>query len=465
MSTLDAIALAELGAAVTGAVCLPGEDGYVAACNIWNGAVQKRPAAAVRCTSATDVAVALTWSQRHSIEISVRGGGHNFAGSALCDGGLTIDLSLMRTVTVDPNTCVATCGGGTTWAELDAATQAHGLAVPGGFISHTGVAGLTLGGGLGWLSNEIGLSCDMLIGAEVVTADGRILHASKDEHAELFWAIRGGGGNFGVVTRFEFALTPVSPMVHFSMFFVGLDQGRTLLRFARDFIPTLPAGTTAFIGALHAPPAPFVPPQHQLQPGYALLVVGFGDADVHTNAIAPIRSAVAPSFELVTPMPYVALQQMFNGSAPWGILAYEKAVHLDTMSDAAIDVIVEHVPRKSSPLSFVPIFAMGGAYARVPEDAVAFGGSRRTRFVVNISAAAPTPELFAQDTEWVRAFWAALVIHAPNIGSYVNFMNEYDEARVVAAYGPDKYRRLAGIKATYDPHNVFHLNANIKPAR
>ncbi len=465
MTTITERALADLRQSVTSVVCVPGDDAYVAACNIWNGTIRKRPSAVVRCLTASDVSAALTWSQRHAVEISVRGGGHNFAGHALCDGGLMIDLSLMKALHVDATARTATCGGGTTWAELDAATQEHGLAVPGGFISHTGVAGLTLGGGLGWLSCQIGLSCDMLIGAELVTADGRIRHVSEDEHADLFWAIRGGGGNFGVVTSFEFRLSPVGPFVQFGMFFFGLDQGREMLRFAREYIRALPEGATAFIGALNAPPAPFVPTQHQLQPGYALLVVGFGSAEDHAHAIAPIRAGLAPLFEMVTPMPYVALQQMFDGSAPWGILAYEKAVHLDELSDAAIDVIVEHVPRKSSPLSFVPMFMLGGAYARVPEDAVAFGGSRRTRCVVNMAAFAPTPELLAIDTAWVREFWSALVPHAQHIGSYVNFMNEYDEARVIAAYGADKYRRLASIKATYDPDNVFHLNANIKPAR
>ena len=465
MITITELALADLRQAVTGVVGLPGEDAYSAACNIWNGAIRKRPAVVVRCLTAADVSAALRWSQRNSVEISVRGGGHNFAGHALCDGGLTIDLSLMKSLHVDPAARTATCGGGTTWAELDAATQEHGLAVPGGFISHTGVAGLTLGGGLGWLSCQVGLSCDMLIGADFVTADGRILHLSKTENADLFWAIRGGGGNFGVVTSFEFTLSPIGPLIHFGMFFFGLDHGHAMLRFAREFVRQLPDGATAFIGALNAPPAPFVPTVHQLQPGYALIVVGFGTAEDHARAIAPIRATLAPLFELVTPMPYVALQQMFDGSAPWGVLAYEKAVHLDELSDAAIDVIVTHVPRKSSPLSFVPIFTLGGAYARVQEDAVAFGGSRDTRFVVNMAAIAPTPELFELDTAWVRTFWSALVPHARNIGSYVNFMNEYDEARVIAAYGADKYRRLASIKATYDPNNVFHLNANIKPAR
>jgi hypothetical protein len=248
------------------------------------------------------------------------------------------------------------------------------------------------------------------------------------------------------------------------MFFFAPDKGRALLRYVREFTRDLPDEYGAFIGGLNAPPAPFVPQQYQGQPCYAFGVLGLGDTASHAQRIAPLRSALEPLFELVTPLPYVALQQMFDASAPWGILGYEKAVHLDELSDAAIDVIVEHVPRKASPLSFVPMFVLGGAYGRTAEDAVAFGGSRRTRFVVNMAAIAPTPELLATDTAWVRSFWSALVPHAHGIGSYVNFMSEYEEDRVRAAYGEAKYSRLAAIKTKYDPENLFHLNANIRPA-
>jgi hypothetical protein len=464
MGELTADKVKSLQGAMSGTVSLPGDAGYDSAVSIWNGAIDRRPAIVASCAKSGDVAAALTFARDEDLEVSVRGGGHNYAGFALCNDGLMIDLTPMKSVTVDAPARRALCGGGTTWGELDAATQEHGLAVPGGFVSRTGVAGLTLGGGFGWLSRLAGLSSDNLVGAEVVTADGRVLHASESENPDLFWALRGGGGNFGVVTAFEFALHDVGPLLHLGLFFFKPEQGRDLFRFARDFIPGLPDECGVFLAGLNAPPEPFVPEEHQLAPVFAIAVVGLQDDETHARLIAPIRAALTPLFELVTPIPYAALQQMFDASAPWGILAYEKAVYLDELTDAAIDVIVEHQPKKQSPLSFLPVFPLGGAYSRARGDATAFGGSRDTKYVVNISAAGPTPELFDADRAWVRSFWSDLVQHATGVGSYVNFMSEYEENRVRAAYGPDKYERLAKVKAQYDPNNVFHLNANVLPA-
>jgi FAD/FMN-containing dehydrogenase len=463
MTVLDS-AIASLRGATDGVVSLPGEPAYEAAVSIWNGAIERRPAVTVSCTTAADIAGALAFAQDQGLEVSVRGGGHNYAGHAVCDAGLMIDLTPMKSVTVDAAGRRAVCGGGTTWGELDAATQEHGLAVPGGFISTTGVAGLTLGGGLGWLSRLAGLSSDNLLAAEVVTADGQILRASGDENQDLLWALRGGGGNFGVVSSFEFNLTPVGPLVHLAMFMYRPEQGRDLFRFARDYVDQLPDECGVFMAGLSAPPEPFVPEEHQLAPVYALAIVGLGDAEAHAALVEPVRQATSPLIELVTPIPYTALQQMFNGSAPWGIRAYEKAVYLDELSDDAIEVILEHQPKKQFPLSFLPIFVLGGAYRRTPEEATAFGGSRSHTYVVNIAAAAPTPEIYEAERAWVRDFWSALVPHAAGVGSYVNFMTDPEQDRVLAAYGPEKYERLAALKATYDPENVFHLNANIQPA-
>jgi hypothetical protein len=375
-----------------------------------------------------------------------------------------IDLTPMKSIVVNAPGRRVVCGGGTTWGELDAATQEHGLAVPGGFISTTGVAGLTLGGGFGWLSRLAGLTSDNLVAGEVVTADGRVLRATSGENDDLFWALRGGGGNFGVVTSFEFDLTAVGPVVHLGMFMYSPDQARDVFRFAREYVKDLPDECGVFLAGLSAPPEPFVPEEHHLAPVYLFAIVGLGDAEAHAALIEPVRQAIAPMIELVTPIPYTALQQMFNGSAPWGILAYEKSVYLDELSDAAIEVILEQQPKKAFPLSFLPIFVLGGAYGRAAEDASAFGGSRSLTYMVNIAAAAPTPELYDAERAWVRTFWSALVPHAVGVGSYVNFMTEPDDERVRAAYGPQKYERLAGIKAKYDPDNVFHLNANIPPA-
>jgi FAD/FMN-containing dehydrogenase len=455
-----------LRAGFGGTVLVPGDEDYDGARSVWNGAIDRRPAVIARCSSAEDVASAVRFARENNLEISVRGGGHNYSGNAVCDGGLMIHLGGMNSVTVDAARRRAVCGGGTTWAELDAATQQHGLAVPGGFISHTGIGGLTLGGGIGWLTKTAGLSCDNLIGVEVVTADSRIVRASANENPDLFWAVRGGGGNFGVVTSFEFALHDVGPMVNLGLFFWGLDVGTEALQLSRDFLPSLPADATGFIGVcLSAPPAPFVPEQYHFLPGHALLVVGFGSPERHAEIVAPIRAGLPPLFEMVTPIPYVALQQMFNDSAAWGTLGYEKALYLDELSDGAISVIAEHAPRKSSPLSFCPTFFMAGAYSQVTDDDTAFGGSRSAGFVFNIGGHAPTPELYEADRAWVRSFWDAMRPHASSSGGYVNFQADADEDRVRASYGAEKYARLARIKAEYDPENLFHLNANIRPAK
>jgi FAD/FMN-containing dehydrogenase len=459
LSTVDT-----LREALDGVVSVPGEAAYDAAVSIWNGVIDRRPAVVASCASSADVVAALASAQAHGLEVSVRGGGHNYAGFALCDGGLMIDLTPMKSVVVDPVARRVVCGGGTTWGELDAATQEHGMAVPGGFISTTGVAGLSLGGGIGWLSRVAGLTSDNLVAAEVVTADGSIVRASSGENEELLWALRGGGGNFGVVTSFEFALTPVGPLVHLGLFMYAPEQGAEVFRFAREYVKDLPDECGVFMAGMNAPPEPFVPEEHHLKPVYAVAIVGLGDAAAHADLLAPLRDALPPLVELVTPIPYTALQQMFNGSAPWGILAYEKSVYLDELSDAAIDVILEHQPKKAFPLSFLPVFVLGGAYSRVADDATAFGGSRSVTYIVNISAAAPTPEIYAAEREWVRTFWSALAPHAAGVGSYVNFMTEYEEDRVRAAYGPQKYERLAKVKAQYDPRNVLHLNVNIPPA-
>ena len=463
MGDLTTSSLEALQSVMGGQVSRPGEAGYDEAVNIWNAAITRRPSVVTSCASASDVAQALSFAHREGLEVSVRGGGHNYAGFALTEGGLMIDLTPMKAVTVDAAAQRARCGGGTTWGELDAATQAHGLAVPGGFVSRTGVAGLTLGGGLGWLSRLAGLSCDNLVGAEVVTADGSVLHASETANTDLLWALRGGGGNFGVVTEFEFDLHPVGPMVHLGLFLFRPDQGREMLQFVRDFVRDLPDDCGVFLAGLSAPPEPFVPAELHFTPAFAIAVVGFGTDTAHADLIAPIPKALKPIVELVTPIPYTALQQMFDAAAPWGMHSYEKAVYLQELTDGAIDVILEHQAKKMSPLSMVPIFVLGGAYGRAEPESSAFGGDRSVRYVVNISATAPTADDYETERAWVRAYWSALVEHAVGIGSYVNFMTEHEEARVRSAYGT-KYDRLQNLKAKYDPDNMFHININIPPA-
>jgi FAD/FMN-containing dehydrogenase len=465
MTSITDRTIDEYRARFAGRLITSSDTDFDTARSVWNGDIDRRPAVIARCAGPSDVGEAIRFARDAGLEISVRGGAHNFGGAAVATDGMMIDLSGIRGVAVDPATMRAHCGGGATMADLDAATQEHGLAVPAGTISHTGVGGLTLGGGFGWLTNRHGLACDNVLSADVVTADGEVRHASADEHPDLYWAIRGGGGNFGVVTDFEFQLFPVGPMVQLSLFFWGLDQGVDAMRVARDVTTDLPRDLGSLLVGLNAPPAPFVPEQHHFAPGYALMVAGFGDPAVHAALVRRVRDLLPPAFDLVTDLPYVELQRMIDDSAPWGIRAYEKAVYLDSVTDDVISVVAEYLPRKASPMSIMPMFTLGGAFRDMPDDATAFGGSRSTGAILNMSACAPDPELLATDRAWVRDFYDAVIPHAQGAGGYVNFMTDYDGDRVRAAYGPAKYDRLAAIKAVYDPENVFHLNPNVKPAR
>ncbi|HEX8005471.1 MAG TPA: FAD-binding oxidoreductase [Trebonia sp.] len=464
MTTVAGPELNGLRSRLAGRVITTADDDYDQARSVWNGAIDRHPAVIARCSGAADVAAAVGFAQDVGLEISVRGGAHNFGGAAVGDGGLTVDLSAMCQVSVDPDARIARCGGGTTLAQLDAATQAHGLATTGGTVSHTGVGGLTLGGGFGWLTPQFGLSCDNLLSAEVVTASGEVLRASREQHPDLFWALRGGGGNFGVVTEFEYQLHPVGPLAQLGLFFWDLEDGDAALALAQQVTAGLPPRMGALIAGLNAPPAPFVPEQHHFRPGFALIVAAF-DADAEHAALAgKVRSALPPLFEFITPIPYVALQQMLDEAAPWGILAYERALYLDSLSPGVISVITAQQPRKQSPMSLLIAFPLNGAFCEVPDDATAFGGSRTPGIAITIAAIAPEPGLLAADRDWARHFWADLLPHAPGPGSYVNFMTDYEADRVRASYGPAKYQRLAQVKAAYDPGNVFHRNPNINPA-
>lgn len=316
---------------------------------------------------------------------------------------------------------------------------------------------------MGWLTRRAALTIDDLVSADVVTADGQIRHTSPQEHPDLFWAIRGGGGNFGVVTQFEFRLIDVGPMVQMGLLFWSLEQGRDVLRLAREVLADLPPEFNIIIAGLNAPPEPFVLQRHRMQPGYALVVVGFEPGAGHGALLDRIRGALPPLWEFVTPMPYVALQQMLDKPNTWGFHDYDKGTYLEELSDAAIDVVVEHLPRKSSPLSVLLFYRLDAAYSHVAEDTTAFSGGRSPRYAVFIVAVCPTPELLVEDRAWVRSFWDGLRPHAPQFGTYVNALTDTQNDRVRLAYGPQKYDRLTRIKSIYDPHNVFCRNANITP--
>jgi FAD/FMN-containing dehydrogenase len=446
---------------MNGPVVAPGDPGYDEVRKVWNADIDRRPAVVAQCTSADDVAAAVRFAREEGLEISVRGGAHSMPGHAVCDDGLMIDLSRLNRVTVDPETKRARVQGGALISDLDAATQAHGLAVPMGVVGHTGVGGLTLGGGMGWLTRQAGLSVDNLVSAEVVVADGRVLRAAEDENADLLWALRGGGGNFGVVTEFEFRLHEVGPTVQFGLFFWEQDRGRDALRMIRELIADLPRSLNAMpAAALTAPPAPFVPVEHHNKLGFALLLVGFGDPDEHQQAVERIRAALPPLFDLVSPMPYVALQQLLDEANAWGSYGYDKGAYLEDLSDEVIDVLTEFAPRKNSPLSVLLFYRLDQAYSEVGEDETAFGGGRTPRYMGFFIGLCPTPDLLPAEREWIRALWDALRPHMMSAGTYVNALEGQDESRIQETYGP-KYSRLAEIKATYDPDNVFHKNVNI----
>jgi len=456
-------AIEELRAAMSGVVFTPEDPDYDQARLLWNADADRHPAIVARCSGTQDVVAALRYAQAEGLEIAVRCGAHSGSGQSGVDGGLVVDLSGMREVTVDQERKRARAGGGALISDLDAATQAHGLAVPTGLVGHTGIGGLTLGGGMGWLTRQAGLASDNLESVEIVVADGRVLRASAEEYPELFWAVRGGGGNFGVVTEFEYRLHEVGPMVSFGFLFWEVERGHEALRTIGGFLPTLPRSCNVLLAGLSAPPAPFVPSEHQLRTGFALVLCGFGDPGEHAEAVDRLRAALPPLVEAVTPMPYTALNQVFDQANAWGQYYYETSTRYSELNDDVIEVMVDHVARRTSPASAILTYHLAEAYCEADPDGTAFGGTREPQYVSFLMAVAPDAEVLVADRAWARGLRDALQPLALNPGTYVNGMFEQDDHRVRAAYGA-KYDRLARIKAEYDPGNVFHRNINIKPA-
>jgi FAD/FMN-containing dehydrogenase len=450
------------GREIRGKLLLPGDDGYDLARRVWNAMIDRRPAMIVRAADADDVARAVTFARENELRLSIRGGGHNAAGNAVCDGGMMLDLSMMTALRVDPSARTARAAGGLTWAPVDAATQAHGLAVTGGQVSHTGIAGLTLGGGLGNIMRKHGLTIDNLLSVDVVLADGRAVTASATQNEDLFWALRGGGGNFGVATSFEYRLHPVGPIVLGGMVLHPPSRAAELLRFLREFVASAPDDLGLTVAFLTAPPAPFVPEPARGKPIVAVLCCHCGSIDDATRDLAPLRAFGPPAADLVQPMPYVAVQQLVDAGAEYGAHhVYLKSDHLAELADPAIETIVEHAAKMTSPASMVLVLPLGGAVARVPSDATAFG-HRSAGWDYNAYAMWADAREPDRHIAWARAFSAAMQPFA--IGAYVNEMVDEGEERVRAAYPPATYRRLAELKKKYDPTNLFRLNQNIRPA-
>jgi FAD/FMN-containing dehydrogenase len=445
-----------------GEVLDPGDDGYDAARAIWNGAIDRRPACIARCTGVADVVAAVGFARERGLLVGVRSGGHGVGGHAICDGGLVVDLSAMKGIRVDPATRTARAEAGVLWGELDRETQYFGLATVGGIVTHTGIAGLTLGGGIGWLMRKHGATVDNLVSADVVTAQGEVLTASEEENPDLFWAVRGGGGNFGIVTSFEYRLHPVGPIVLAGPIFHRLEDAPEVLRFYREFIAAAPDELTTIFELSVAPPLPFLPEEVH---GTQVVMVGAcyaGAPGEGAEVVRPLKQFGRPIVDLLEPKPYTALQSMFDPLVPHGWHRYWKSVELPPLTDAAIDTLVEHAPAVTSPKSYCIVFQLGGALARVHEDETAFS-QRTAAHNVNVNAVWTDDDPDGdRHVAWAQDVFAAMQPHAGG-RVYVNFLGEEGGNRVRQAYGERTYERLVELKRAYDPTNLFRLNQNIEP--
>ncbi|HJS97155.1 MAG TPA: FAD-binding oxidoreductase [Solirubrobacteraceae bacterium] len=451
----------ELRGTVRGHVFAEGDDGYAEAARIWNGAHDgRRPALVVRCSGPADVIAALGFARGHDLEIAVRGGGHSIAGFSTGDGVAVIDLSAMNEVHVDPAARRATVGGGAVWADVDHETQAHGLATTGGLVSSTGVAGFTLGGGIGWLMRKHGLACDNLVAADVVTADGRLVRASETENPELLWGLRGGAGNFGIVTQFEFRLHPVGPMVYAGPIFYPAEADADLLRAFREWAPGASEDVTALLNLTSAPPLPVIPEAWHGRRVAAFVATSAGPVEDGRGHVQAMRDVAEPVADLLGPMPYSVIQTLLDPLWEKGVHAYFKATNLARLDDQLIERLCELHAQAPGSQCEIHVHQMGGAISRVGEGATAFA-ERSMPYVLNAVTAWRDPAEGQAHRSWARAVIAAA--EAASTGrAYVNFLSDAGAAR--AAYGRQTYARLTELKKRYDPTNQFRRNQNIEPS-
>ena len=450
--------LQDLRSAFAGPLITEGHEDYDEARRVWNGMIDRRPLLIARCTGVADVIAAVNFAREQGLTVAVRGGGHNVAGFGTCDDGLVIDLLPMKGIRVDREARSARAEGGVIWRELDHETQAFGLGTTGGLVSETGIAGLTLGGGIGWLMRKHSLTCDNLLSADVVTADGSYLTADQNQNVDLFWALRGGGGNFGVATSFEYQLHDVGPVVAGGAVFHHLEKAGELLRFYRDWTQTLPDELTTMVVLVTAPPEPFIPVE--LQGKHAVAVAGCyaGPVEEGMKAFQSLKDFGPPAADLIGPMPYAALQQMFDHSAPRG--SYWKTEYIEELSDEAVSVLVDRAGRLGSPFSAIHVHHVEGAVNRVEPTATAFI-RRDSRYIVNVVGLWMDPAVHDAEVSWVRDSWRALQPFSGG-GPYLNFMDADEQGRIQAAYGGN-YQRLVAAKRQYDPTNLFRVNQNVRP--
>jgi hypothetical protein len=457
---MGALDIAGLHDGFRGELLRPQDPGYEDARKVWNGSITRFPALIARCAVVADVIAAVKFAKDNGLLVAVRGGGHSFPGLSVCDGGLVIDLSLMKGIHVDPEARTVRAQAGVLLGELDRETQEFGLAVPSGIVTHTGLSGLALGGGINWLMRKYGLTIDQLLSVDLVTAEGEFVKASETENPDLFWGVRGGGGNFGIVTEFAFRLNPVGPIVLAGPIFWLMEDSPNVLRFYREWIAEAPDELMTIVVHRKAPPLPFVPRELHGKLVVSVVCCYAGSVEEGEKVVKPLKEFGSPVLDLCVPKPFLAHQAMFDLSFQHGWWYYMRACDVAELTEEVIDITVDHSLRINSPLTAFPIWQLGGAVARVGEDETAFGG-RSAGHTFNIGGITETEEGFEEEREWVRDFWSALEPYHTSV--YVNFLMEEGEERIRQAYGAKKYDRLKALKHRYDPDNLFRLNQNIRP--
>jgi hypothetical protein len=459
-ASIDDASVDDLKASFRGELIRPADTGYDEHRKVWNGSIDRRPGLIARCTGVADVLAAVRFAREHELLTAVRGGGHSFPGHSVCDGGIVIDLGPMKGIRVDPEARTVRAQAGVLLGELDRETQAFGLAVPAGIVTHTGVAGLTLGGGTGWIQRKYGLTIDNLRSVDLVTADGEFVKVGERENPDLFWGVRGGGGNFGIVTEFEFSLHPLGPQVMAGPIFWPMDEAPRVLRFYRDWIADCPDELMTIVTQRKAPALPNLPPELVGKPVISVVACYAGPVEDGERLMRPLKSFGSPELDLCMPKPFVAHQRTFDPSFPHGWWYYVRSCDVAELNDDIIDVVAEYGKRIVSPITSMALWQMGGAVARVGESETAFNG-RNAGFTFNINGNSESAEGFEAERGWARAYWSALGPYHTSV--YVNFLMAEGEDRIRQAYGAEKYDRLKALKRKYDPTNFFRLNQNIAP--
>jgi FAD/FMN-containing dehydrogenase len=460
---VDEESVAGFRAGLRGTTFSPGDDGYDEARSIWNAMIDKRPGLIAHCSGTADVIAAVNFAREHDLLLSVLSGGHNIAGTALCDKGLTIDLSGMKGIHVDRERSTVRAQPGCNLGDLDRESQIFGLVVPAGIVTDTGIAGLTLGGGFGWLTRRFGYTCDNLLSADVVTADGSLLTASKNENADLFWGLRGGGGNFGIVTSFEYQAYPLGPQIMAGMVIHSMENVREVVGFFRQFSAGAPEELCCLLNLRPAPPAPFLPKEVHGKPIVAIALCYSGSVEEGERVVRPLKEFGKPLADVIAPKPFVAHQSMLDAAQPRGRHYYWKSEYLRDFSEDAGEVLMEHAAKITSPHSAILLFQLGGALARFGETDTP-AGNRNAAFVLNVAASWEDRAETDAQLAWARGCWSAMQRFSTG-GVNVNFLTrEEGEERVLAAYGAVNYERLVELKNKYDPQNMFRLNQNIPPS-